>query len=150
MNSTFPSFKALSEYMHNDMAPATLSFEVNKAFKLVQKQSHSQHEEKTHTVIWLHSVVQIKELLPSSEASERLTVPRRVQLPPLPLVCSADASAAFASISSLYIGTPRAPADSRTLFFPLSLAFTLHARCDCEKKHRWTSVLWLLWCKIGQ
>lgn len=43
-------------------------------------------------------------------------MPCRVQLPPLPLVCSADASAAFASISSLYIGIPRVPADSRTLF----------------------------------
>lgn len=28
-NSPFPSFRAVSECMHNDMAPATLSFEVN-------------------------------------------------------------------------------------------------------------------------
>lgn len=90
-----------------------------------------------------HSVVWITQLLPSSEASERLTEPCRVQLPPLPLVCSADASAAFASISSLYIGTASVLDHNRTLF--LSAMHSLRMLSATVKKRHWrTSVLWPL------
>lgn len=63
---------------------------------------------------------------------QRLTVPCRAQPPPLPLVCSADASAAFASISSLHIGIQSLLTAGFSFLF--SHAFGLHAHCDREAK----------------
>lgn len=62
---------------------------------------------------------------------------------PPPAVCSADASAAFASISSLHIGIQRNPAGGRTLFS--------HSQLRIQIAHllRWWEMAYINACPVS-